>query len=240
MKHCFERRGGLGLPAVPSLIGSSSSDSRYLMKSNSALVALFAALAAVTALGVIPEAARGGQIFETNPNREALPDGYSTVGEYTTSGATVNASLVSGLNGGPAGIAVSGGNLFITNYDSGTVGEYTTSGATVNASLVSGLNSPIFIAASGGNLFITNNNHSGTVGEYDATSGATVNASLVSGLNDPSGIAVFGGDLFVANLNEGVVGSGTIGEYTTSGATVNASLISGLNDPVGIAVSGGD
>ena len=39
-----------------------------------------------------------------------------TIGEYTTSGATVNASLVSGLNY-PYGIAVSGSNLFVTNYN---------------------------------------------------------------------------------------------------------------------------
>lgn len=49
------------------------------------------------------------------------------VGEYTTSGATVNASFLSGLSG-PTGIAVSGSNLFITNPGAGTIGEYTTSG----------------------------------------------------------------------------------------------------------------
>ena len=51
-----------------------------------------------------------------------------TIGEYTTTGATVNAALVSGLSN-PMGIAVSGSNLFVTNYGSGTIGEYTTSGA---------------------------------------------------------------------------------------------------------------
>ena len=40
-----------------------------------------------------------------------------TVGEYTTSGATVNAPLVSGLSY-PWGIAESGSNLFFTNNDS--------------------------------------------------------------------------------------------------------------------------
>ena len=38
-----------------------------------------------------------------------------TIGEYTTSGATVNASLITGLND-PDGIAVSGGNLFVANF----------------------------------------------------------------------------------------------------------------------------
>ena len=69
-----------------------------------------------------------------------MTDG-NRIAEYTTSGATVNASLVTGLNA-PSGIAVSGSDLFVVNNGSGgpgSVGEYTTSGATVNASLVSGL-----------------------------------------------------------------------------------------------------
>jgi hypothetical protein len=53
----------------------------------------------------------------------------------------VNASLISGFNV-PSGIAVSGSNLFVTNYYNGMIGEYTTSGATVNASLISGLDEP--------------------------------------------------------------------------------------------------
>jgi glucose/arabinose dehydrogenase len=103
-----------------------------------------------------------------------------TIGEYTTSGATVNASLISGLNQ-PFGIAVSGSNLFVTNSAGGTIGEYTTSGATVNASLIAGLNHPFGIAISGSELFVVTENGNGTIVEY-TTSGATVNASLISGL----------------------------------------------------------
>jgi hypothetical protein len=57
----------------------------------------------------------------------------------------VNPALVSGLDN-PTGIAVSGGDLFVTNYFAGTIGEYTTSGATVNPALISGLNDPQAIA----------------------------------------------------------------------------------------------
>jgi len=88
----------------------------------------------------------------------------------------------------PIGIAVSGSDLFVTNFYDVTVGEYTTSGATVNASLVSGLSYPYAIAVSGPDLFVTSATL-GTIGEY-TTSGVTVNASLVSGLDRPSGIAV--------------------------------------------------
>jgi hypothetical protein len=41
--------------------------------------------------------------------------------------ATVNASLVSGLNS-PRGIAVDGSGLFVANYGGSTIGEYTTFG----------------------------------------------------------------------------------------------------------------
>jgi hypothetical protein len=69
------------------------------------------------------------------------------MGEYTLSGATVNATLISGLST-TLGIAVFGSDLFVTNLSAGTVAEYTTSGATVNAALISGLNDPAGIAIS--------------------------------------------------------------------------------------------
>ena len=171
-------------------------------------------------------AARADEIFVTNI--DVPPNFVSTIGAYTTSGATVNPALISGLTDA-LGIAVSGSNLFVANLNGNTIGEYTTSGATVNASLISGLNFPTDIVVSGPFLFVTNDVASGTVGEY-TTSGATVNASLISGLNFPITIAVSGSDLFVGTLN------GTIAEYTTSGALVNPALISGLNIPQGIAI----
>ena len=70
----------------------------------------------------------------------------STIGEYTTSGATVNASLISGLSYGQ-NLALFGSDLFVARsgpFD--LIREYTTSGATVNASLISGLNGPAGIA----------------------------------------------------------------------------------------------
>ena len=193
--------------------------------------------------------------------------GNGKIGAYTTSGAVVNASLVSGLSQ-PVGIAVSGSNIYVTEKFNGTIGSYnTTSGAVVNANLVSGLNNPFGIAVSGSNIYVVNEQN-GTIGAY-TTSGAVVNARLVSGLNNPSGIAVSGSNIYVVNgrngtssevVNASLVsglnnpsgiadsgsniyatnsGNGTIGVYnTTNGAVVNASLVSGLNNPSGIAVSG--
>jgi uncharacterized protein YjiK len=109
-----------------------------------------------------------------------------TVGEYTTSGEVVNSALISGLLD-PAGIAVSGSNLFVASGS--TIGEYTTSGATVNAALFTGLNGPGGIAVSGSNLFVVNEGGR-TIGEY-TTSGDTVTSALFStGLIFPTGIAI--------------------------------------------------
>ncbi|HEV2968368.1 MAG TPA: autotransporter-associated beta strand repeat-containing protein [Pirellulales bacterium] len=191
--------------------------------------ALYTLLLGAMALWAMPATALA-QIFVTNYNN-------GTIGEYTTTGATVNAALITGLNQ-PYGIAVSGGNLFVVNNASGTIGEYTTTGETVNAALITGLHSPAGIAVSGGNLFVVNHVvNSGTIGEYTA-SGATVNASLITGLINPLSIAVSGENLFVTNFLN--ANAGTIGEYTSTGATVNAALITGLNGPGGIAVSGGN
>ena len=110
-----------------------------------------------------------------------------SIGEYTTSGATVNPALISGLSI-PEGIAVSGSDLFVVNFGTGTIGEYTTSGATVNPALISGLNIPVGIAVSGSDLFVANGG-AGAIGEY-TTSGATVNPALISGLLQPEGIAI--------------------------------------------------
>ncbi|MGD0540611.1 MAG: hypothetical protein ABSB33_03735 [Tepidisphaeraceae bacterium] len=170
--------------------------------------------------------------------------GTSTgIGEYTTSGATVNPSLVSGL-AFPWGLASDGDNLFVTNSGYTSVAEYTTSGALVNPSLIPEAQGPL--ALEGNDLFVTLVD---TIGEY-TTSGATVNASLFS-VGDSNlilSVAVEGSDVFV------IVGrplsyplsnqhpTFNIGEYTTSGATVNASLISIPESDVGVglAVEGTD
>jgi hypothetical protein len=171
-----------------------------------------------------------GQIFVGNAGNGGI--GSGTIGEYATSGATVNPALITGLTN-PYGVAVSGDKLFFTNINSGTISEYTTAGVPVNGSLITGLSGPWGIAVFGTNLFVVNNG-TGIIGKY-TTSGATVNASLITGLSGATDIAVSddGAYLFVANSN-----INTIGKYTTSGATVNASLIPSLHTPYGIAVSG--
>lgn len=136
----------------------------------------------------------GNNLFVVNWNRVAQINGfliientYGTVGEYTTSGATVNASLISGL-WEPSGIAAYGGNLYIANNNQAYIGEYTTSGQAINPTLISALGYPEGVRVFGTNLFVVNSSP-GVIGEY-TTSGATINASLISGLNVPADIAI--------------------------------------------------
>src|SRR6266496_3386885 len=145
---------------------------------------ILSGLAASAALCAMPETTRAAQIFVANFET-------GTIGEYTTSGATVDPALISGLSL-PQGIAVSGGNLFVTSLnlasDTGRIGEYTTSGTTVNPALISGLTFPTDIAVAGNDLFVVSSN-TGTIGKY-TISGETVDPALISGLNDPTDIAV--------------------------------------------------
>src|SRR5664279_4539457 len=80
-----------------------------------------------------PVTTRGAAILVAN-------FGSGTIGEYLTTGATVNASLLSGFSR-PIGIALGGNNEIFVSYlgggASGGVGEYSISGSPINPSLIS-------------------------------------------------------------------------------------------------------
>ncbi len=154
--------------------------------------------------------------------------------EFTTSGATVGsgAPFIADASH-PAGVAISGDDMFVAYTGSGSVAEYTTSGATVKGGLITSLNQPTAIAISGDDLFIADSVQN-TIVEY-TTSGTLVSSGLLSGASNPHGILISGDDMYIANW-----GNGTIGEYTLSGTTINASLITGLSQPTGMAIYGND
>jgi WD40 repeat protein len=180
-----------------------------------------------------------GNLFVSN-------SGLGTISKYDAiTGATINASFVSGLHA-PNGIAVYQGKLFVVSTPDNLIGVYdATTGAALNAHFVtSGLFGPYDIAVSGGHLFVTNGtqgNGNTYVGEYDATTGAALNTHLITGLKNPLGIAVDGNYLYVVNYDPKQSHNSTVGEYdATTGAAVNAALVSGLDQPWGIAVFGGN
>jgi hypothetical protein len=102
-------------------------------------------------------AVSGSDIFVVN-NYGGTP-GEGSIGEYTTSGTIVNASLVSGLNI-PSGIAVSGSDIFVSigggngSGDNASINEYTTAGMPVGTGTLvsSGLAGPAGIAVSGSDI----------------------------------------------------------------------------------------
>ena len=187
----------------------------------------------ITGLSQAPTvlAVSGSNLYVVN----SLPGGVALYN--ATTGASINPSFITGLSY-PAGIAISGNDLYVPsqeNLNFGYINKYdATTGAAVSVPLISGLlHAPEGLLVSG-NILYQANVTAGTVGTYNATTGAVINASFISGLSNPSQLALLGNRLFVSDR-----GAGTIGEYdATTGATINASLISGLspNPWLGLAV----
>jgi uncharacterized repeat protein (TIGR01451 family) len=102
--------------------------------------------------GVSGIAVSGGDLFVASsfPGVDDYSNASGTIGQYNaTTGATINASLITGLSY-PGEIEVSGGNLYVGSNDS--IGEYTLTGATINAALVAG--SVNAFAVSGSNVLV--------------------------------------------------------------------------------------
>lgn len=191
---------------------------------------------------VLLAACAGGRadIFVTNWDS-------GTVGQYSNGGATINASLVTGLNN-PTAIALTGGGpgsfLLVESFSTNRISQYTlgaSAGTVTNPfpNLITGLSGPRGIALSGLDLFVASNNGAtGSVAKY--TLGAapgtvlTTNTSFLTGLSgSTNGLASSGGNLFVQTNT-------FIAEYTTAGVPVNTSLITGLTGAQAIAADGSD
>jgi hypothetical protein len=167
------------------------------------------------------------------------------VGEATTAGQIVNAALITGFSENP-GIAISGNDLFITNwgtwdvnnsaYDNATIDEYTTSGTLVQAGFIRGITEPSAIAISGSDIFITETlgieGTQSVLAEY-TLGGELVHSALISNLDNPVAMAIYGSDLYISTSPTIGDTTPTIAEYTTSGATVNATLVTGAENTLG-------
>jgi hypothetical protein len=164
-----------------------------------------------------------------------LSDLGGTIGKYTTSGATVNATLLSGLPSPLHGIAVSGKDLYVTQQSSAWVGKYTTSGATVDATFVAffqNFSDPVGIAVSGTDLFVTNE-VPGFVGHF-TTAGSTIDEGMIdTGPGTfPYSLAISGSTMFISQ------NGGEVSAWNTSGVPIDTQLIPYLPGASGIAVLG--
>lgn len=156
------------------------------------------------------------------------------VGEYSTSGAPVNSSLISGLDSARC-LVVDNAQLFLwySPEPEGhfAIGEYTTSGTPVNAALIYPLSDPGDIKSDGnGHLFLLLDD---SLLEY-TTSGVALYLPLID--FSPSYATAFAADgngyLYVATGTSSANGNNWtnngIAKYTTSGVVVDGSLSSGL------------
>lgn len=139
-------------------------------------------------------AVSGTNIFVTNA-------ATNTIGEYTTSGGTVNASLASTSND-PIQIVAQGLNLYVDEYTdgSGALSVYTLGSSPGTISSSSTLYSSLGVSDNvdglglvGNNLLVVKQNDAtiggGTVASY-AKDGSASNGSLITGLTDPQGMAI--------------------------------------------------
>jgi len=203
-----------------------------MLRTKSLLARLVISMSALNALAIAAHA----EFWVTNWTS-------GTVGEYTSTGGTVNAAEITGLNN-PAPIAVNGSTVLVVSFGSGTLGAYQVSnGAVINSTpaLITGLNQPRGITAANGTFYVTSwtTNSDGKVGKYTLGSPITLgssNPTFLSGLSGgPNGVGVTGNRLFVENATSGVVA-----EYdATTGAAVNTSLLT-IPGSQGFALSGND
>lgn len=156
-----------------------------------------------------------------------------SIGEYTTTGDTVNASLI------PhtlllTGLALQDTNMFVSIYgDSpqwiGSIGKFTTSGATISTNFIPDLqwNWGLLINQQG-HLFVAKN-VPGIISEYDGTN--LVNQFDTGMVLTTMAFSADGNILVAAD------GMNVVGEFTPSGTKVNGALISNLHGARGLAVS---
>jgi len=156
------------------------------------------------------------------------------VGAYNMDGTVKNAALITGIQS--VGLAVSGNNLYATNYLARTVGLYNaTTGAAISAPLITGAGGQTrgITLDGAGNIYMANLGD-GTVSKY-SSNGTLLNASLISGLNGPFGLALDDqGNIFVSNFS-----GTTVGRYDATTGEFYNFFISSLVTPTGLAYRDG-
>src|SRR5580698_5145783 len=153
-----------------------------------------------------------------------------------TSGASINASFISGIPG-LQGINIDGSTLLLTSTTNNTVRTFNANtGAVINSAFIftsAGI-TPTSLSLSGNNLFVSYEGP-GYVGEYNATTGAKeANPFFYEDINGsyPIFTADAGGILYVSYQDLGLVNAVS----DTTGALLFS--VSGLGAPQGVAVSG--
>jgi PEP-CTERM motif len=137
-----------------------------------------------------------------------------------TTGASINANLVSGLNAAFA-MLVSGSSLYVGEIGGSNISQWNAAtGQVINSSFITGF-APFGLASSGTRLFASNLNAS-TVGVFDLATGSVIDANFITGVPTPKGLAVSGSTLYVASCDTGSY----IGTYNVNtGAAINSQYM---------------
>jgi WD40 repeat protein len=179
------------------------------------------------------------------------------ISQYDTkTGALINGNFVAPLNG-PAGMAVSGDNLFVAYSQNGiaTVNEYNAkTGALIKANFIevttgypTDNSEPAAIAVYDNTILVAYIGRFGpagqgidAIGQYNAQTGATMNFTFITLLSTypAATMCLAGSNLYVTYFSTQGTG-GTVSEFdAATGTAINTSLISGLPyTPAGIVVS---
>ncbi|MBV8277962.1 MAG: hypothetical protein JO170_22240 [Verrucomicrobia bacterium] len=184
---------------------------------------------------------------------ELVPEGQSgqfVIATYNPKkGAVINFDFFAykqGVQYNPAGMALSGTNLYVANYEEDSIAKIDTTTGGGNADFikvgdVNGIAYPYALAIKGNILYVTNNygdsNGKVYISEYDATSGAQINPLFIElPLTGLYGLAVKGDILYVSVFggNSGI----PTGVYTynaTTGALIKGPFVS-VDEPWGITI----
>jgi hypothetical protein len=191
----------------------------------------------------------GGILYVPNVNTTTDQDVVATYNAKT--GALINLNFLAypvGANYGPAGMVLSGSNLYVANYEEDSIAlvDITTGAGNPNfiqQSEVNPLAYPYALAIKDNVLYVTNNylNSNGDVyiSTYDATTGTVINANFIQiATGGLYGLAVKNNHLFVS-IYEG--SPPRVAEYNANtGALINNTFVTTatVGQPWGIAVAG--
>jgi 6-phosphogluconolactonase (cycloisomerase 2 family) len=183
------------------------------------------------------------------PNVNTTTDQQVIATYNAKTGALINLNFFAypvGATYGPAGMVLSGNNLYVANYEQNSISLVDATTGEGNPNFIQGsteipLAYPYALAIKGNVLYVTNNylnsNDDVYISEYDATTGTLINANFIQiATGGLYGLAVKGNHLFVS-IYDG--GPARVAEYNaTTGALINNSFVTTVGNPWGIAVEG--
>lgn len=190
----------------------------------------------------------GDILYVPSANSTSDRDVIATYNAKT--GALINFNFFSypvGANYEPAGMVLSGNNLYVANNLGDSIAKIDITNPNagnpdfIKNTATNGTLYPYALAINGSVLYVTNNyaNSNGNyyISEYDATSGAQLNANFIQiPQGDLYGLAVKDNHLFVSVF--AVNGTSRVAKYdATTGALLNNNFAT-VDEPWGIAIAG--